>query len=111
MARQCLKNTLDISILKHIHKNMRRIHIWVKGIVQGVGFRYFAIRKAREVGVTGWVKNSPDGGVEIVAEGEKWQLEEFTEIVKIGPSHSTITAVEIKEEEYKNEFKGFEVRF
>jgi acylphosphatase len=90
---------------------MQRIHIWVKGVVQGVGFRYFTIRKARELGISGWVKNSLDGGVEIVAEGEKWQLDEFTESVKIGPSHSTVTAIDVKEEEYKNEFKGFEVRF
>ena len=90
---------------------MERIHVWVKGMVQGVGFRYFTIRKARELGVTGWVRNSADGGVEIVAEGEKWKLKEFTESVKMGPSHAAVTALEVKEEEYKNEFKEFEVRF
>jgi acylphosphatase len=90
---------------------MERIHVWVKGMVQGVGFRYFTIREARESGVTGWVRNSADGGVEIVAEGEKWKLKEFTESVKMGPSHATVTALEVKEEKYKNEFKDFEVRF
>lgn len=90
---------------------MNRIHIWISGVVQGVGFRFFAVRQARELGVSGWVRNTPDGRVEIVAEGEKWQLEEFAKNVKTGPSHSAVTGIEIKEEEFQNEFEGFEVRF
>jgi acylphosphatase len=90
---------------------MHRIHVWVSGVVQGVGFRYFAVRKARESGISGWVRNTPKGKVEIVAEGEKWQLEEFTQNVKIGPSLSSVTGTEVKEEEYQGEFEGFEVRF
>ncbi len=85
--------------------------MWVSGVVQGVGFRYFTVRKSRESGISGWVRNTPEGGVEIVAEGEKWQLEDFAESVKIGPSHSSVTGIEVKEEEYQNEFDGFEVRF
>ena len=102
---------LDILNIIHIHKNMHRIHIWVGGVVQGVGFRYFTVRQARETRISGWVRNTPDGGVEIVAEGEEWQLKEFAESVKVGPSHSTVRGIEVKEEEYKNEFDGFEVRF
>jgi acylphosphatase len=102
---------LDILNIININKNMHRIHIWVRGVVQGVGFRYFTIRLARELGVTGWVRNTPDGGVEIVAEGEEWKLKEFAKSVKIGPSHSTVTGTEEREEEYQNEFDGFEVRF
>ena len=90
---------------------MKRIHVWVSGVVQGVGFRYFTIRQAREVGVSGWVKNTYDGKVEIIAEGEEWQLKEFTENVKVGPSHSSVSGVEVQEEKYQNEFKEFEVRF
>jgi acylphosphatase len=104
-------NPLDIPNIIRIHKNMQRIHIRIRGIVQGVGFRYFTVRKARESGISGWVRNTPDGGVEIVAEGEKWQLEEFTKNVKIGPSLSSVTGMEVKEEEYQDEFEGFEVRF
>jgi acylphosphatase len=88
-----------------------RIHVWISGVVQGVGFRFFTVRKARELGLSGWVRNTPDGRVEIVAEGEEWQLKEFTKSVKIGPSHSTVTGTEIKEEKFQNEFEGFEVRF
>jgi len=90
---------------------MQRIHIWVSGVVQGVGFRYFSVREARGLGLSGWVRNTPDGGVEIVVEGEEWQLKEFAGSVKVGPSHSSVTGIEVKEEEYQNEFNGFEVRF
>ncbi len=90
---------------------MQRIHIWVRGVVQGVGFRYFTVRKARESGVSGWARNTADGKVEIVAEGERWRLEEFTESVKIGSSLSSVTGIEVKEEKYQDEFDEFEVRF
>jgi len=90
---------------------MKRIHVWVSGVVQGVGFRYFTIRKARELEISGWVKNTHDGKVEFVAEGEEWQLKDFTEQVKVGPSHSSVRGIEVKEEGYQNEFKEFEVRF
>ena len=90
---------------------MNRIHVWISGVVQGVGFRFFAVRQARELGVSGWVRNTPDGRVEVVAEGEEWQLEELAKGLKTGPSHSTVTATNIKEEKFQNEFDGFEVRF
>jgi acylphosphatase len=102
---------LDILNIIYIHKNMHRIHIWISGVVQGVGFRFFTVRKARETGVSGWVRNTPNGKVEVVAEGEEWRLQEFTKSVKIGPALSTVTGIEVKEEEYQNEFEGFEVRF
>ncbi|MEJ2567953.1 MAG: acylphosphatase [candidate division WOR-3 bacterium] len=90
---------------------MQRIHIWVSGVVVGVGFRYFTVRKAREFGVSGWVRNTPDGKVEVVAEGEKWQLKELTGSLKVGPSSSSVSGIDAEEEKYQNEFDGFEVRF
>ena len=61
---------------------MTRAHIFYSGTVQGVGFRYTARGYAVELGLTGWVKNLPDGKVEIFAEGKKENIEEF--LVKIG---------------------------
>jgi len=90
---------------------MKRIHLWVSGVVQGVAFRYYTIRKARDLSVVGWVRNLCDGRVEAIAEGEEWQLKELTKAMRIGPPSATVTGVEIKEEEYKNEFNQFEVRF
>jgi len=90
---------------------MQRVHIWVSGVVQGVGFRYFTVRKARELGVTGWVRNTPYGKVEVAAEGEKWQLEELAESLKVGPSSSNVSGIDVQKEQYQNEFNRFEVRF
>ena len=56
-----------------------RVHVFYKGRVQGVGFRYTAEKIALEIGVTGWVKNLPDSRVELVAEGAKGELETLLE--------------------------------
>ena len=56
---------------------MKRVHAYFTGIVQGVGFRYTAIRLAKRAEATGWTRNLPDGRVEIVAEGAQERLEQF----------------------------------
>jgi len=90
---------------------MTRYHIIVKGIVQGVGYRFFAIRKANDYGITGWVRNLPDGSVEVVAEGDKGLLNEFIQELKIGPISAHISDIELTEEEYTGKFNNFDVRF
>ncbi|MBK8661837.1 MAG: acylphosphatase [Ignavibacteriales bacterium] len=65
---------------------MLRAHMVVSGFVQGVGYRYFIYHEAVAVGVTGFVKNLWSGEVEIIAEGEEWQIETLYEKAKIGPS-------------------------
>jgi acylphosphatase len=82
----------------------------VSGFVQGVGFRYFIFREAVEAGVTGYVKNLWSGEVEIVAEGEEWQIGIIYEKAKIGPSRSRVTSVKINKDSLKNEFTKFEIR-
>jgi len=61
---------------------MRRIHFKAEGIVQGVGYRYFARHTARRLNLTGWVANRPDGSVEGEAEGEDDAVEKFAENLK-----------------------------
>ena len=56
---------------------LSRVHVFVSGRVQGVAYRYFVERRAAEIPVTGWVRNLRDGRVEIMAEGEKADLESF----------------------------------
>ncbi|MFP4472814.1 MAG: acylphosphatase [Candidatus Omnitrophota bacterium] len=56
---------------------MKQAHIYFEGIVQGVGFRYTAQRYARDIGLTGWVRNLPDGRVEMKAEGEKSGIQDL----------------------------------
>ncbi len=88
-----------------------RLNAIVKGYVQGVGYRFFAVRKAKEYGLKGWVKNLNDGNVQVVAEGERSILEEFIKDLKIGPYSANVTDIDIKWEKYTGEFKNFDVRF
>jgi len=88
-----------------------RIEVYVEGTVQGVGFRYFTQRIAKEIGVRGFVKNLPDGRVYIVAEGEKEQLDKFLSYVKKGPSMSVVRKVEINKVRKSEEFENFSIRF
>ena len=66
----------------------------VRGRVQGVGYRYFALKRAEELGRAGFVRNLPDGTVEIVAEGPDAQLSQFEARLKEGPSFARVEDVE-----------------
>ncbi len=83
----------------------------VSGRVQGVGFRYFAIRAARQVGVAGTVRNLPDGTVEAIAEGRDTEVAEFRAALERGPSHGHVTRVDETELEPTGRYTGFEVVF
>ncbi|MGZ5189393.1 MAG: acylphosphatase [Flavisolibacter sp.] len=87
---------------------MPAVHLIIKGKVQGVFFRASTKDKADSLGIKGWVKNTPDGDVEVKANGDPLALEEFIEWCKIGPSKATVTGVEkmIVEEEI---FSGFRI--
>ena len=63
-----------------------RLHAQIEGHVQGVGFRYFTLEQARRLGLTGWVRNMPNGHVEVCAEGNQQDLEEFLRKLHEGPS-------------------------
>lgn len=89
---------------------MKRAEIIVSGMVQGVGFRYYTIRHAQRIGVTGYVMNLPDDRVLAVAEGESYQIEELYECMKTGPSRSSVNSCKIIWKEPLHEFTAFEVR-
>ncbi|KUO94014.1 MAG: acylphosphatase [Vulcanisaeta sp. CIS_19] len=91
---------------------MRRVHIIVHGLVQGVGFRSFVSRNARRLGVKGFVRNLEDGySVEIVAEGPDEAVEQLINIVRRGPPGAIVEDIEIEDQEPRNEFKDFEIRY
>jgi len=75
---------------------VQRLHAVIHGDVQGVGFRYFVIDRARPLGVRGWVRNRPDGSVEITAEGERRNLEELLDVARRGPRGATVTDVDVE---------------
>lgn len=70
-----------------------RVHIRVDGLVQGVGYRYFAYRAARELALTGWVRNLRDGGVEAEAQGLTQDVESFVVRLHVGPRYSRVESV------------------
>ncbi len=88
-----------------------RIHIFVSGRVQGVFFRAETEARARELGLFGLVRNLGDGRVEIIAEGEKKKLEELLEWAKKGPALARVDSIRFNWEEYRAEFKNFEIRY
>ncbi len=76
---------------------MPRKHIVVSGAVQGVGFRYFTLRTAEQLGLAGWVRNRPNGDVEIEAEGGIDALEKLIEAVGKGPDWSRVKNVKVED--------------
>jgi len=67
----------------------------IRGVVQGVGFRYWCRKRAREIGVRGYAANMPDGSVLVAFEGERGLVESFIEELKIGPTYSHVTDIGI----------------
>lgn len=88
-----------------------RAEILVNGLVQGVGFRYFVLRKAALLNVKGYVQNLYTGEVLTVAEGERSKLTELFEQIKIGPTGSYVKNASIVWAEPTGEFDNFEVRY
>lgn len=89
---------------------MRRVHLWVSGRVQGVFFRQSTENRARELGLTGWVRNLPDGRVEAIAEGSSDALEHLVAFCHVGPPAAQVDHVEVRWEAPTGEFTGFSTR-
>lgn len=90
---------------------MNEIHCILSGRVQMVMFRDFAQRKARGLGLVGWVRNLPDGTVEVVAQGERAALECFVEKLHRGSLLSRVAEVQAVWGEAREPHQGFEIRF
>ncbi len=89
-----------------------RMRAIVKGIVQGVGYRYFTVYQAQRIGgITGYVRNLRDGNVEVVAEGEREKLEQLLAQLRKGPTGARVTDVEVFWEQPTGEFTNFGIRW
>jgi acylphosphatase len=83
----------------------------ISGMVQGVGFRYFVLNRARVLGVVGWVRNLPDGRVEVVGKGAREVLEVLQSALRDGPPHASVSDVEKTEiSDDVDSLKFFEIR-
>lgn len=89
---------------------VKRVHIIVRGRVQGVGFRASTRRTAAACDLLGFVRNLPDGGVEIVAEGEEADLARLAEWARHGPAYAHVAGISIDYAEATCEFGSFSVR-
>jgi acylphosphatase len=69
---------------------MHRVHVRIRGRVQGVGFRAFVWRRGRALGLTGWVRNREDGTVEVEAEGSRDSLERLVDDLRAGPAGARV---------------------
>ena len=86
-----------------------RVHVFVMGDVQGLGFRQAIADKANEQGVTGWVKNLSDGRVEAVLEGPRDEVYRVVGLCRAGPKGAKVNGVQVDREPPKGE-KTFKVK-
>jgi len=86
-----------------------RAEIIVKGLVQDVGFRYFALREAQSLSLCGVVGNLQDGNVKIIVEGEKSSILTLSKNLRIGPGHANVTGIDIEWQKDQNEYRSFAV--
>jgi len=89
--------------------SMLRLHAIVEGHVQGVGFRYYVSEQAQFIGLTGWVRNVYDGEVEVVAEGERADLENLLRYLQRGPAGSYVSNVTEEWTPASGEYRRFSI--
>jgi len=89
---------------------MVRARLLISGIVQGVGYRWSCNREARALGLTGWVRNLPDGRVEAVLQGTREQVERMIKWCYRGPSEAQVSDIAVSYEDALEDFKDFGIR-
>ncbi|HAP54881.1 MAG: acylphosphatase [Treponema sp.] len=90
---------------------MKAFHAFIEGEVQGVGFRYATLGRARLLGIQGWVRNTQDDEVEIWAQGEEGALASFLEWLHRGPVYAEVRNVRCTWREPRGDYSSFEIAF
>ena len=86
-------------------------HLIIHGKVQGVGFRFFATRVARRLGLKGWIENQRDGSVEAMVEGESEAIEEWLGELREGPRFAEVVKIDQQRKEFSGRLGDFDVKF
>jgi acylphosphatase len=86
-------------------------HIKIHGKVQGVGYRFFATRVARRLGLKGWIQNNRDGVVEALVEGEKDSIDDWINELKEGPRYAEVSKIDQETKEFSGKLPDFDVKF
>lgn len=89
----------------------QQLHVIVHGRVQGVSFRYYTVQNARELMLSGWVKNLPQNRVEVLAEGSRPQLEKLLTFLHQGPPAAQVSHLDITWHDATNQYSEFEQRY
>lgn len=89
----------------------KRIELKIYGRVQGVFYRDTARRKARKLGLTGWIRNEPDGTVITVSEGEEESLKKFIEWCYNGSILAKVGKIDVQWKQFENEFDEFNILY
>lgn len=90
---------------------MIQYEINITGRVQGVGFRYFAQKKAKELHIKGWVKNTPNGRVELVVQGDQSDVNTFIDYLQIGPPLARVDKLTKYKMDDLTDFDNFSVKY
>jgi acylphosphatase len=88
-----------------------RVRVFAGGRVQGVAYRFYAEKCAARLGVSGWVRNLPDGRVEVLAEGSGEVVESFLDLLKEGPRLALVESFDVRREPSTGEFADFRIVF
>jgi acylphosphatase len=89
---------------------VKRLHAVVRGRVQGVGYRATAVHEARRRNLSGWVRNQPDGNVEVVVEGDEQTVLDFLEFLRRGPRGARVTGIDTDWAAARSDLQGFDIR-
>ena len=99
-----------VTLTIEVNQKMQ-LYVLITGRVQGVGFRNFTQRNAQQLGVKGYAKNLPNGKVEVVAEGDKAQLDALVVFLRDGPRYARVDSLEIDERPFTGEYESFGIRY
>lgn len=88
-----------------------QIHATIHGRVQGVSFRYHTQHVANSLGITGWVRNLPDGTVEVLGEGTKDQLQDFTTFLRKGHPPARVDSIDLSEDKASGDYHTFDITY
>ena len=89
----------------------KKARLVVRGQVQGVGYRFFASKKAQELGVRGWIKNNPDGTVEAAVESSGENIEQFIHVLRSEHPWAKVNSIEIEWQPFDAQFQDFKINY
>lgn len=90
---------------------MVRVYLKIHGLVQGIFFRANTQKEALKLGLSGWVRNTADGGVEVLAQGKKKDIDTFINWCHKGPTHARVDLVDIEWKQTKNDLLNFDIKY